>query len=163
MSDTLAKREYLLTIIAIALGAIAVIWGYSLSWDVTSGQINGLPVPVTDVSGRSLRPLPAAGGWVALAAVPAILATRVVGRRIISVILALAGIAAFVGGMGYLPASALGAAGGLALAVLGVWTFVRTPGWPGMSTKYERTKSTTGQTRDVWAALDRGEDPTQDA
>jgi hypothetical protein len=86
-------------------------------------------------------------GWVALAAVPGVIATRLLGRRLIAVlVLALAaGIA--VQFAGYAAAAALILAAGFILGAA--------PGWPKLGTRYERKPAD-----DPWAQLDRGEDPT---
>lgn len=62
----------------------------------------------------------------------------------------------------------LAALGGVLVAVAGVVAVVRGAAWPGMSSRYENAASKkaaapvvdTGSSKDLWDALDRGEDPT---
>ena len=62
----------------------------------------------------------------------------------------------------------LAALGGVLVVLAGVATVVRSATWPGMSSRYENaaTRATahaadTGSAKDLWDALDRGEDPTE--
>ena len=61
----------------------------------------------------------------------------------------------------------LAAVGGVLVALAGVAAVVRGAAWPGMSSRYENAApkaaaraSDTGSSKDLWDALDRGEDPT---
>jgi uncharacterized membrane protein (TIGR02234 family) len=63
---------------------------------------------------------------------------------------------------------ALAAFGGVLVVLAGVAAVVRGATWPGMSSRYENaaTKAAaraadTGSAKDLWDALDRGEDPTE--
>ncbi|MEY9861958.1 putative membrane protein (TIGR02234 family) [Catenulispora sp. GAS73] len=65
---------------------------------------------------------------------------------------------------------ALAAFGGVLVALAGVAAVVRGATWPGMSSRYENAASKTaaraadtGTAKDLWDALDRGEDPTEPA
>ena len=59
--------------------------------------------------------------------------------------------------------------GGVLVALAGVSALVRGATWPGMSSRYENAASgpaaaraaDTGSSKDLWDALDRGEDPTE--
>lgn len=61
--------------------------------------------------------------------------------------------------------------GGALVALAGVSALVRGATWPGMSSRYENAASKqaagrsadTGSSKDLWDALDRGEDPTEAA
>ena len=61
--------------------------------------------------------------------------------------------------------------GGVLVALAGVCALVRGATWPGMSSRYENAASKqaaaraadTGSSKDLWDALDRGEDPTEAA
>ena len=61
--------------------------------------------------------------------------------------------------------------GGVLVALAGVSALVRGATWPGMSSRYENAASKqtaaraadTGSSKDLWDALDRGEDPTEAA
>lgn len=65
---------------------------------------------------------------------------------------------------------ALAAFGGVLVALAGAATVVRGAAWPGMSSRYENAAAKgaaraadTGSAKDLWDALDRGEDPTEAA
>lgn len=49
---------------------------------------------------------------------------------------------------------------GVLLAATGVLVAVRGPGWAGLSARYENPAARPANDADLWAALDRGEDPT---
>jgi len=61
--------------------------------------------------------------------------------------------------------------GGVLVALAGVSALVRGATWPGMSSRYENAAAgpaaarpaDTGSSKDLWDALDRGEDPTETA
>ena len=63
------------------------------------------------------------------------------------------------------------ALGGVLVVVAGVAAIVRGATWPGMSSRYENAATgtaaarvvDTGSSKDLWDALDRGEDPTEAA
>jgi uncharacterized membrane protein (TIGR02234 family) len=61
----------------------------------------------------------------------------------------------------------LAVVGGVLVALAGAAALLRGAAWPGMSSRYEnaapkqaRAAADTGTARDLWDALDRGEDPT---
>lgn len=87
-----------------------------------------------------------AWGWVALAGVVAIAATRGLARRAVGVLLVLAGLAV-------LGAHPFGA--GL-LVGAGALVAVRGQRWAAMGSRYDAPRVRD----DPWAALDRGDDPT---
>jgi hypothetical protein len=99
---------------------------------------------------------------VALAGAGALLATRGAVRLAVGVVLAVTGLGIVAGATRGLPAAwpALCAVGGLAVAAVGALAVVRGRGWPGMDTRYERAEPQ--RSDDLWAALDRGEDPTRE-
>lgn len=63
----------------------------------------------------------------------------------------------------------LAVVGGVLVVLAGVAALVRGAAWPGMSSRYEnaagksaaRAAADTGSSKDLWDALDRGEDPTE--
>ena len=91
---------------------------------------------------------PRAWGWVALAGVVAIAASRGAVRAVVGVALAVAG------GLATTAHPA-----GVLLAVTGVLVAIRGPRWPALGARYE-VPGRPPADRDVWAAQDRGEDPT---
>jgi len=90
-------------------------------------------------------------GWLALAAIAGVVATRTWGRRIVGTVLIVASVVALLtGGAAPVSAAAVGCLlTGLAIVVLG-------PTWPTMGARYERAPSE----RSAWQALDAGDDPT---
>lgn len=61
----------------------------------------------------------------------------------------------------------LAAVGGVLIVLAGVAAIARGAAWPGMSSRYENTAPQTADVvpetpKDLWDALDRGEDPTED-
>ena len=83
----------------------------------------------------------------ALAAVGLVVATRGAARRLAGILLAVVAGAALWHAV----------AGGIPLAVAAYLTTVHGPRWPGLGARYDRTE----RPDDAWAALDRGEDPTE--
>jgi len=61
----------------------------------------------------------------------------------------------------------LAAAGGVVVALAGAAALARSATWPGMSSRYENAaakparSADAGSAKDLWDALDRGEDPTE--
>ncbi|MGH8823037.1 MAG: Trp biosynthesis-associated membrane protein [Jiangellaceae bacterium] len=159
------RIELIVALVLLVAGGVLCVVGGSRVWG--EGLVDdGLSRTVQQVSGRDLFPLGPAVGLVALAAVIAVPATRRTGRRIVGVLLAVAGAVAAVGAYGLaseLPihvatwlettpaagdvvagASAestwalLTVIGGLLVAVAGIAVAVRGPRWPGMGRRYER-------------------------
>jgi hypothetical protein len=114
----------------------------------------------------------ALAGWVrpvallALAGAGALLAVQGWLRRVVGVLIVLAG-------AGLLASGGLWPAVGGAAVMAGGLLVLRFGGdWPGMAARYERPGPAVGSgpatageplsTQDTWAALDRGEDPTED-
>lgn len=120
-----SNRGYLLVMLAqAALGITCVAVG--------SGALQGL-------------------GWLTLAAIPGVVATRTWGRRIVGAILVIAAV------LGVLNAGSLGlAAVASGCALIGVIVIAVGPRWAVMGSRYERRR----EERSAWQALDAGEDPT---
>lgn len=155
---------------------------------------DGLTVSSAAATGTALAPTSLAAGVVALAGVPALLAVRSWGRRLVAVavlVLAAAALVEVAGTARDLQArartwwsvevSALADSAtamatpwatvivlGLLLVLTGaVIVLVAGSGWPGLSARYEgsgasgeKPAASTGS--DLWQALDRGHDPTDD-
>lgn len=102
--------------------------------------------------GEQMRAGSRAIALVALAGVGALIAGRGLLRRAVAVVVLLAGVGMTFGG----PATAI--IGGLLVAVGGAVAVVTCPGWDVLGVRYERGGKA-GEP-DMWAALDRGEDPT---
>jgi len=86
-------------------------------------------------------------GFVALAAVAGVIATRAVGRRIIAIAVVVGAIGAVAEAGAYLAAAVMVA------AAIGIFIFA--PRWPSLGSRFERKPSD-----NPWEQLDRGEDPT---
>jgi len=88
----------------------------------------------------------------ALAAGGALLATKGRARRLIAFTVVVAGIALCLGG------NSMAILSGVFVTVGGVIAFASCPSWPVMGVRFERAPIV--DDLDIWAALDRGEDPT---
>ncbi|MGH9249183.1 MAG: Trp biosynthesis-associated membrane protein [Acidimicrobiales bacterium] len=159
------RRELVVALVLLVAGGVLCLVAGSRVWG--EGLVDdGLSTTVQQVTGRDLFPLGPAVGLVALAAVIAVPATRRTGRRIIGVLLALAGLATAAGAYALaleLPTrvstwlepapevtsvvseataepnwALLTGVGGLLVAVAAVGVAVRGPRWPGMGRRYER-------------------------
>jgi hypothetical protein len=87
-----------------------------------------------------------------LAGVGALIATRGLVRRIISVIVVLSGLWLILSG------TVLCIVAGITVVAGGFIALATSGGWPVMGARYERAAKV--EETDLWAALDRGEDPT---
>ena len=89
-----ARREYLLTLLAGAVGAAVVLLAARQDWArVVTIEPHPLPASRVAVSGQDLVPAAGALGLAALAGLAAVLATRGLVRRIVGVLLAVFGVA----------------------------------------------------------------------
>jgi uncharacterized membrane protein (TIGR02234 family) len=89
-----ARREYLLTLLAGAVGAVVVLLAARQDWArVVTIEPHPLPASRVSVSGQDLVPAAGALGLAALAGLAAVLATRGLVRRIVGGLLAAFGVA----------------------------------------------------------------------
>ena len=89
-----ARREYLLTLLAGAVGAAVVLLAARQGWArVVTIEPHPLPASRVTVSGQDLVPAAAALGLAALAGLAAVLATRGLARRVVGGLLAAFGVA----------------------------------------------------------------------
>lgn len=89
-----ARREYLLTLLAGAVGAAVVLLAARQDWArVVTFEPHPLPASRVAVSGQDLVPAAGALGLAALAGLAAVLATRGLVRRIVGGLLAVFGVA----------------------------------------------------------------------
>lgn len=87
-------RVYIGALVALALGALAILVGYGATWAVVTAPLmagDGAPTSIVELTGRELAPLGAAMGWVALAGIAGLLATSRWGRRVVGALLVVAG------------------------------------------------------------------------
>ncbi len=160
-----------------------------VSYDVAA--LAPLPGRQIHLRGSSLATGIGALGWLGLASVAALAATRGWGRRLVGLVLALsgAGIIAVTARLLSDPAAALRRAapvsspgpsdislggwpwvvlvGGLLLLLAGLAIAALGQRWTAMGTKYDapggqRATPVAATEAEVWQALDRGEDPTGD-
>jgi uncharacterized membrane protein (TIGR02234 family) len=93
-----ARREYLLTLAAGAVGAGIVLLSVRQEWArVVTAAVSPLPSSSVPVSGQDLLPLAGALGLASLAALGALIATRRLARRLTGAVLAVFGVATAVG------------------------------------------------------------------
>lgn len=166
------QRQRLLAVLACLVGGALAFFAVTRVWAV---EVVPRPEPLTPLrterSGGSLvgwlAPLPV----VAVAGAGALLATRRAGRVLIGVLLVVVGLA-IVAGAGYGVTRAddpgwplVAVLGGLLVAGAGGLAVAKGRDWPGMSARYQRRDDVRptpfpSTSRDVWDALDRGQDPT---
>ncbi len=185
-----ARREYGIAMVGLLAGAGLLLLAYGLTWATAEVPIlAGVDdsVQMRDFSGRDLFPAAAVAGWVGLAAVAGIVATRSWGRVGVAVLATLAGVAGAAGGVifGFMPrmvvddaVSALQGAEtyvmssptqawivavvcGLIVAIAGGWTAIRGRRWPSLGSRYDRAPAAASRPSD-WEAQDLGQDPTDD-
>ncbi len=163
--------SYRLALLGLVASGLIVIAAFALPWATASVPlVSGLAGSLTEITfaGRELFALAAAMGWVGLAAVAGIFATRGWVRVIIGLVVVGAGLVTIGAsiGFGFDPEPALAGAlsgriggspeqwsstpwwlfgliGGIGLAAVGVLTLARGRTWPGLSRRYERAAKTT--------------------
>jgi hypothetical protein len=171
-------RRYASVLVALLLASAGVIVSYGATWALalvpvfTGADALTSPGREVDLTGRDLAPLGAAMGWVGLAAVPALLATRTWGRRVTGAVVLVGGGVAGVtavafaltdvasGGGGAFVAAALGepdlqttsvsitawwavaVVSGLVMLASGLLALVDGPAWPRLGSRYSRSAST---------------------
>jgi uncharacterized membrane protein (TIGR02234 family) len=183
-------REYGLALALMAVAAIGVVVAYRSTWITAAVPVfSGTTAPTTNeqFSGTALVGLGGAAGWVSLAAVGGVIATRSWGRTVVGGIAFLAGAAAGVSALAFwfsrgpLVEAALdggeaisvqgnlwwlvAALGGLGVMITGLMTLLRGRMWPALGRRYERNGGAVvapTSATEMWDALDRGEDPTRD-
>jgi hypothetical protein len=183
-------REYGLVLLAMATASVGIVVAYGSTWIVAAVPVfSGTTAPTTSeqFSGTNLVGFGGAAGWVCLAAVGGVIATRSWGRTFVGAIAFLAGAAAGVGAFtfwlsrGPLVEAALeggeaisvtgnvwwivACLGGLTVMITGVLTVLRGRRWPALGRRYERATPsdvTPSSATEMWDAMNRGEDPTRD-
>lgn len=184
------RRSYGLALVLLLAGAVVLATAYGLTWAVARVPlVAGAEGAVREASltGRDLLPLAGAAGWVCLAGVAGIVATRAWGRALVAATVLIAAVG------GALAAAAFAAAptdlvvdgvsrlagagdpaeftttaawlaalvGGAATAAAAAWTVVAGRRWPTLGARYERVPRS-DRTLSAWEALDAGQDPTDD-
>lgn len=190
MADRSDGRSYRMALSVLGVGAVLLLVGFALPWATAQVPLaTGVDTATRaqDFTGRDLFPAAAASGWVCLAGLAGILATRSWGRIAVGLIVAVAGLAGaavavafaavpatyvdaaageLLGSEGTVVSSATGwwalcLLGGLLSVYAGAWTVLRGRRWPTLGSRYERTPRAAAAVS-PWDALDKGEDPTAD-
>lgn len=179
------RRQYLVAMLLIAIGAVGIWWSMSQPWvDVAESVLGvdpsddtqmGAATVVTTYTGARLLPAAAAMPVLLLAGIAGTVGSRGVGRRIVGAAIAIAAAAVVgsivwsrsIGGFDVVvdapdsstyPLMPVMAVCGAVLAGLGgLVVLIRGAAWPSLGRTYERTDR---EPRDAWEALDRGVDPT---
>jgi hypothetical protein len=162
------RRELTIVVLATVAAAGLVLFAVSRTWVVEA--VGDQPmVMVADRTGAVLTPALPALAIVALAGAGALVASRGWARAAVSVLLLLSGIGIAVlagahladhdGRRAIWPALVL--AGGGIVALMGLRALLCGQSYPSMGTRYERAAREPVE-GDLWAAIDRGEDPTRD-
>ncbi len=174
----------------ILLGAAAVLLAAAQTWLSAAWERPGFPAVRVDLSGGEAVPIVRAAGFVALAGVVAVLATRRRGRLVVGALVAAVGVAAVIGCLLFAVSdqssadaelaqaagettatvhatelsvsgwAPIAGAGGAVVAAGGVLTVLRGARWPVMGGRYDAPAGSARRHDDPWAALDQGEDPT---
>jgi hypothetical protein len=159
---------------ACVLGAGLALLATSRTWAVET-EVRPAPLPPLRAArtGADLLPWLPALAFVALAGAGALLATRGLLRVAVGVLLILAGAGLAGGATTRLTAGAsplwclTTTLGGVLVGAAGTLTVLHGRTWPGMAARYERpAPASSGSSKrpvskaDLWDALDRGDDPT---
>lgn len=167
-----ARRELQLAVLLCLLGSGLVLLALGQTWfSVEEGQRLTIDAVRTSVKGTTIAPGAAALGYVGLAGVVALAATKGWGRVVVGVVVLAAGVGIVVD-VATVPQHPsvsrawawLTLAGGVVLALSGLLVAVRGRRWAALSSSYEapaaRAEEPPATDKGVWDALDRGEDPT---
>jgi hypothetical protein len=166
--STGGRRELTIVVLTTAAAAGLVLFAASRTWAVEA--VGDQPVPMmADQTGSELTPAFPALAVVALAGAGALVASRGWARAAVSVlimgsglgiaVLACAHLADLDGRRAFWPALVL--VGGGVIALMGLRALLRGQNYPSMGTRYDRAAREPVE-GDLWAAIDRGEDPTRD-
>lgn len=185
------RRELALAVAGCLVGGLVIAVAAGRPW--ASGQLTaapGFPAHRVTVTGAATAPAVRALGYLALAGVVAVPASRGLVRRAVGVVLALAGAVVAARSVTASPAGPadivlhrsgwpwLAVAGGLVVVAAGALTAVLGPRWRDLSSRYDApgarpgagtapateadagAADETAQQAALWDALDRGDDPT---
>ena len=191
-ADARVRRERALAVAGCLAGAAIVLFSSAGTWVSArvqagaGGEIVAAPLPV-EWSGGSLAPAASGLALVGLAAAVGVVATRGLGRTVIGLLLAAAGIGILIvaGGIALDPMAAVrgseevealaplgnavildltrsagpwfATAGGALLVLTGGLLVARGRSWPAMSGRYQGRAAAPA---DAWDAIERGHDPT---
>lgn len=188
MADEADKRSYRRALLVLSVGAVLLLVAFAMPWatvqlPLVAGATAG--TRAHEFTGRDLLGGAGAAGWVCLAGVAGILATRSWGRILVGAIVVLAGLGAAAAcivfairpsgvienatkalagssasiSVATTPWWVLSLLGGAVAALAGAWTLRSGRRWPAMGSRYERSPRA-ASTTSAWDALDKGTDPT---
>jgi hypothetical protein len=165
------RKELTLAVLGGAVAAGLALYLSGRGWRVHTQPLPApLPPKTVTHTGSSTAPWLTPASWAALAGCGALLATRRWSRGLVAALIALAGLAVLAGGLIgvveggriYLPLIVVLC--GLGLTAVGGVAVLRGNAWPAMGSRYERAPEPVTEASDrpgdIWASLDRGEDPT---
>lgn len=184
------RRPYATALLVLGVGSLVLLWSYGLTWSTAEVPLLAGAADTTrirELTGRDLFPGAAMAGWVSLAAVAGIVATRSWGRTIVAAIGVLAGVigagaaVAFALSPGSFADATIGldlgvdtsvasapvagwavaVLGGAAVVIASGATLVRGRQWPSLGSRFERRSRST-RAVSPWDAQDMGQDPTDD-
>lgn len=123
------RHRFAVVIVVLLLGSVGILVAYNATWVVAQVPVfagtgaDAAPGREVALTGRDLVPLGAAMGWVGLAAIAALLATRTWGRRVTGTAVLIAGAVAGVTGVAFaFTEVASGGGGAFVEAALGART-----------------------------------------
>lgn len=177
-AETVDRGGYLVTLVVLIAAAALALWSLAQPW-VSGLTSNGFADRTVEVTGSQLYPVSAAGCWLALACVLAIVASSGRARRVVAAVLVISAAAVLVAPIAFFASTeaellteaaevaardavrtsmwlVTGVAGLLILACAAV-IWVRGSGWRSLS---GRQSNTSTRKESSWELLDRGEDPT---
>jgi hypothetical protein len=167
-ASTGGRRELTIVVLATAVAAGLVLFAVSRTWVVEAVGDRPLGM-VAHRTGGELTPALPALAIVALAGAGALVASRGWARAAVSVLLLLSGLGIAVLAGAHLADldgrravwPTLAFIGGGLITAAGVRALLCGRSYPSMGTRYERAAREPVE-GDLWAAIDRGEDPTRD-
>lgn len=180
-----STRQYVIALLMIVVSSALAWWAASGAWAVVEESLLGdaqgslaQAVSQQTLGASALAPAAAAMPIVGLAGVAGVIGSRGIIRRLVGILIGLAGIVLMWSGAraalslqvgDVVPAGQIVSVGlvfplatafaGLVLTAGGTAVLLRGNRWPHLGANYERS---TNQPRDAWEAMDRGFDPTAD-
>lgn len=149
------------------LGALGLWASSRLTWATEAVERPGAGVSTIGRTGTDLVPELVPIAVLCLAAIAAVVALSGWPRQVLGVVVLLAGagaIALTIGGRGDLPPRAVALLGALLIVVAGLALVVRGKAMPKLGGSYQTpgaAKRSTDPDKELWQALERGDDPTE--
>jgi hypothetical protein len=174
------RRAYGTSLLLLAGGGALLLVAYGLTWATAEVPlITGAAdtVRTQQYSGRDLMPAAAMSGWLSLAAVAGIVATRSWGRQAVGLVALVAGLVGALAAVMFVvdpgrftegaaslqvgPGWLVAVVAGLGVTVAAAMAVFHGRQWPTMGVRYER-RTPTARVTSEWEAQDLGQDPTDD-